>query len=109
MSLREDLIKLSELKETRKWYSEELKKDVYITKLNTKDGTELGKLMQSDPNIFSKLILKSLCDEKGELIFAKNDMPYVNKLPLSFTSELAQEILIFNKMVKGAVEKEVKN
>jgi len=109
MGLKENLIKLSELKDIGEWYSEELKENVYYLKLNTKDGTELGKLMQSDADIVAKVLIKSLCDEKGEILFKKADVPIINTMPISVTSELFEKILIFNKMLPESVKEAEKN
>jgi|AntAceMinimDraft_18_1070375.scaffolds.fasta_scaffold42499_1 hypothetical protein len=109
MSLKENLIKLSELKDMGEWYSEEIKEKVYYLKLNTKDGTELGKLMQSDADIVAKVLIKSICEKDGTLVFAKGDIGYINKMPISFTSELFEKVLIFNKMLPESVKEAEKN
>jgi hypothetical protein len=109
MSLKENLIKLSESKDKGEWYSDELKETVYYLKLNTKDGTELGKLMQSDANIVAKVLIKSVCEKDGTLSFGKSDIGYINNMPISFTSELFEKVLIFNKMLPESVKEAEKN
>ena len=99
MDLKEKLIQLSEQKEIGEFYSKELDETVFYTKLNTKDGTALGKILQIDDNIIAKLLVKSLCNADGELLFKASDIEYINRLPVGFTSDLFEQILIFNKMI----------
>ena len=101
MDLREKLIALSEENDIGEFYSEELKEKVYYCKLDTKDGTALGKILQTDDNIMAKMIIKSLCDKEGKLLFKSSDIEYVNRLPIAFSTEVFEKILQFNKMIPG--------
>lgn len=99
MELRDRLVKFATDVVVGKWYSKDLKENVFFVRLNTKDGTTFGKSIQKDEDIVAKIILKSVCDEEGKLLFKAADLATINDLPISFTSGLFEEILRFNKMI----------
>lgn len=109
MELKEKLMQLAEKREIGEWYSETLNDTIFYEKLNTKDGTELGKILHTDKDIIPKIIIKSLCDADGKKLFKITDLEFINKMPIEFTSELFEQILIFNKMMPGAETKAAKN
>ena len=93
MDLKEKLIQLSEKKEVASYFSKELDEKVYYCKLNTKDGTDLGiQLQKETPNVIAKILIATLCDEEGEMLFKPKDIELINRMPISFTSEVSEKV-----------------
>lgn len=108
MDLRDKIMQFSEKKEVKKIETKELG-DVFIIKLDTKTGTEISKALHTDADIIAKSMIASLSDEDGKLLFKKSDLEHLNSLPIEFTSEIFEQILIFNKMMPSDEVEEAKN
>lgn len=98
MELRDFLVKLSEVKEVHEWLCKDLKETFYFIKLNTKDGTKYGRALD-DEDIVAKILISTMCDKEGVLLFKNADLGLVNAMPIDFTSEAFKQALIYNKML----------
>lgn len=104
MDLKEKLIALGEKREVGTHITKELNEDkteetMYYLKLSTKEGAEIGQIIKNEKEIIPRVLIKSLCDEKGDKLFDEADIEYINRLPIAFTSEIFKEMLEFNKIL----------
>jgi hypothetical protein len=98
VELRDRLVKLSQEKEIHDWYYKPLDETFYFVKLNTKDGTKYGRTLE-DEDIIAKILISTMCDIEGALLFKRADLNVVNAMPIDFTSEAWKQALIYNKML----------
>ena len=107
MDLRSQFIKLSESRECSKAYSYEGVDNVHFLKLNTLEGEKIGELVRANETegATAKILVKLICDENGEKIFKDSDVGILNKMPISITSEMLKDSLIYNKILPSNMGK----
>jgi len=112
--IRQQFIALSEKKQHSepKDYGE--LEGVMFRQLNTLEGEKLGQQYRTAASdgkiegITSSCLVRLICDENGERVFKDSDAGIINNIAGCITSEMLQDALRYNGLIKTAV-KEIKN
>jgi hypothetical protein len=110
MLTRESILKANDIK-TKKVNVKEWGGDVYIKTLSVGEAEDISEIINSgksdDISAMALWLVCSICDDKGNLLFTKADVPQLRKKAKEPVEALFREIAILNNM--GSLEETAKN